>query len=106
MARPIPRDICENQFVFAITYTLDPKTAARLLPSGLDQANRELCLSLREFGFQLHKPDFYLCNNDDLANLFNAMLALKALPWFSASVRDIRAFRVEQWSDFTSFIKS
>jgi virulence-associated protein VapD len=34
------------------------------------------------------------------------MIALRALPWFPASVRDIRAFRVEQWSDFTSFIKS
>ena len=33
------------------------------------------------------------------------MSALKALPWFPASVRDIRAFRVEQWSDFTSLIK-
>ena len=33
------------------------------------------------------------------------MNALKALPWFPACVRDIRAFRVEQWSDFTAFIK-
>ena len=44
--------------------------------------------------------------NEDLANLTKAMTALKSLPWFPASVRDIRAFRVEQWSDFTSFIKS
>jgi virulence-associated protein VapD len=35
-----------------------------------------------------------------------AMHALKALPWFSASVRDIRAFRVEQWSDFTGFMRT
>ena len=33
------------------------------------------------------------------------MNALKAIPWFTASVRDIRAFRVENWSDFTSFMK-
>ena len=47
-----------------------------------------------------------MCQNEDLANLTNAMTALKQLPWFPNSVRDIRAFRVEQWSDFTSFIKS
>ncbi|MDO6082441.1 virulence factor, partial [Neisseria gonorrhoeae] len=28
------------------------------------------------------------------------------LPWFPSSVRDIRAFRIEQWSDFTSLVKS
>jgi virulence-associated protein VapD len=40
----------------------------------------------------------------DLANLFAAMSALKALPWFAGSVREIRAFRVEQWSHFTGFM--
>jgi virulence-associated protein VapD len=33
------------------------------------------------------------------------MTALKSLPWLPASVRDIRAFRVEQWSDFTAIMK-
>ncbi len=43
--------------------------------------------------------------NEDLANLNKAMNALKALPWFPASVRAIRAFRIELWSDYTSFFK-
>ena len=33
------------------------------------------------------------------------MTALKATDWFSGSVRDIRAFRVGYWSDFTPFFK-
>jgi virulence-associated protein VapD len=32
-------------------------------------------------------------------------MALKALPWFPSSVRDIRAFRIEHWSDFTGLVK-
>jgi virulence-associated protein VapD len=40
-----------------------------------------------------------------MAVLFSAMLALRALPWFPDSVRDIRAFRIEQWSDFTPVMK-
>ncbi|HXT78679.1 MAG TPA: hypothetical protein VN702_03875 [Acetobacteraceae bacterium] len=40
-----------------------------------------------------------------MANLFAAIMALKALPWLPASVRNIRAFRVEQWSDFTKLVK-
>ena len=31
---------------------------------------------------------------------------LMALQWFAGCVRDIRAFRIEQWSDFTSTFKS
>ena len=42
---------------------------------------------------------------DDMANLFAALLALKALPWFPLAVRDIRGFRIENWSDFTPIIK-
>ena len=33
------------------------------------------------------------------------MLALKSLTWFQKSVIDIRAFKVEDWSDFTGFMK-
>jgi virulence-associated protein VapD len=43
----------------------------------------------------------YLTNNNDMANLFEAINGLKKIEWFTKSVRDIRAFRVEDWSDFT-----
>ena len=47
----------------------------------------------------------YISQDEDLANLLQAMNALKALPWFPRVVRDIRAFRVEQWSEFTPFMQ-
>jgi len=47
-----------------------------------------------------------LTHRDDLANLFAAIMALKALPWFPASVRDLRAFKVEHWSDLTQLINT
>ena len=40
-----------------------------------------------------------------LSYMFAAILALKALPWLPASVRDLRAFRIEQWSDFTGMVR-
>jgi virulence-associated protein VapD len=45
-------------------------------------------------------------DNEDLANLMLAMNALKAVPWFPKAIRDIRAFRVEQRSDFTGFMQT
>jgi virulence-associated protein VapD len=41
-----------------------------------------------------------------MVSLVRAMEALKKVDWFKKSVRDIRAFRVENWSDFTDFVKS
>ena len=36
----------------------------------------------------------------------NAYYEIKpTIDWFRNSVRDIRAFRIEDWSDFTSVIK-
>ena len=43
--------------------------------------------------------------NNDMANLYMAIEALKNTPWFKDSVRDIRAFKVEDWSDFTPVFK-
>jgi virulence-associated protein VapD len=40
-----------------------------------------------------------------MAVLFRAIDALKKIDWLKNSVRDIRAFKVEDWSDFTSFVK-
>lgn len=45
-------------------------------------------------------------NEDGLGVVFDAMTALKQIDWFRKSVRDIRAFKVEDWSDFTQRIKS
>ena len=46
-----------------------------------------------------------MTNADNLTNLFQAIEALKSLDWFRKSVRDIRGYRVEEWSDFTPIVK-
>ena len=60
---------------------------------------------LRKFEFYNTQGSVYLSNNNDMSNLFRAMNALKSINWFKNSVRDIRAFRVEDWSNFTEFMK-
>lgn len=60
---------------------------------------------MAQYDFFNAQGSLYLTMNDDMANLFAVMNALKSIPWFAASVRDIRAFRVENWSDFTQFMK-
>jgi virulence-associated protein VapD len=47
-----------------------------------------------------------MTRSDDLAKLFLAIETLKRIDWFRKSVRDIRGYKVENWSDFTAIVKN
>ena len=92
--------------MFAVAFDLVVADTERHHPKGVSQAYSDIADALSRFGFRRIQGCVYLSDGEDMANLFQAIMALKALPWFPASVRDIRAFRIEQWSDFSSFIKA
>jgi virulence-associated protein VapD len=91
--------------MFAIAFDLVVADTMRHHPKSVPQAYADIGGALAGFGFERVQGSLYTTPSEDLANLFAAITALKALAWFPASVRDIRAFRVEQWSDFTNFVK-
>jgi virulence-associated protein VapD len=92
--------------MFAIAFDLVVADTADHHPKGVSQAYADIGATLANFGFDRVQGSLYINNSEDLANLFAALMALKALARLPKSVRDIRAFRVEQWSDFTRLIKS
>ncbi len=65
----------------------------------------EIGKELRKYGFYNAQGSVYMTQSSDMSNLFRAMTALKNIGWFQSSVRDIRAFRIEDWSDFTDYMK-
>ena len=75
-------------------------------PKGVSQAYADIGATLANYGFDRVQGSLYITPSEDLANLFAAITSLRALPWLPASIRDIRAFRVEQWSDFTKLVRS
>ena len=91
--------------MLAISFDLDYWGTQMRHPKGLRQAYRDIESALGRYGYVRIQQSVYMGADDDLANLVQAMNALKALPWFGESVKDIRAFRVEQWSDFTPMMK-
>ena len=62
-------------------------------------------MTLRRFGFERVQQSFFIAETDYLSILARAANALKGLPWFPEVVRDVRAFRMENRSDFTAFMK-
>jgi virulence-associated protein VapD len=91
--------------MFAIAFDLVVADAEEFHPKGSSQAYADIGHLLSRFGFERIQGSLYVTKNENLANLFSAMTALRALPWFPSTVRDIRAFRLEQWSDFTPLMK-
>jgi virulence-associated protein VapD len=92
--------------LLAITFDLIESDAERHHPKGVSQAYADIGSVLSARGFERVQGSLYVTSNEDMANLFVAMMDLRALPWLPLSIRDIRAFRIEQWSDFTPIIKA
>jgi len=91
--------------MFAIAFDLVVADAAEHHPRGVTAAYTDIGTTLKRFSFERIQGSVYVSENNDMANLFAALLALKALPWFARVVRDIRGFRIENWSDFTPIIR-
>ncbi|AQR62601.1 virulence factor [Brevundimonas sp. LM2] len=92
--------------MFAIALDLDWHQTALLHLKSLREAYRDVERTVGRYGFHRVQQSVYVTEEGDLTNLFAAMSALKAMPWFPECVTDIRGFRVEDWSDFTPLMKS
>ncbi|MFC4487905.1 virulence factor [Tepidiphilus baoligensis] len=92
--------------MYAVAFDLRVEDTKQHHPKGVRQAYTDIASVLSSYGFNWVQGSLYVTENENMANLFRAIEALRSLPWFPPSVRDIRAFRIEQWSDFTEIVKS
>lgn len=91
--------------MFALAFDLTVSLAAQHHPSGrATNAYADIRKALEARGFQWTQGSLYILDNEDMSILFQAIQDLIALQWFPQCVRDIRAFRVEQWSNFTGVV--
>ena len=91
--------------MFAISFDMTISDLKLHYGDPYNNAYFEISEILEKFDFYRAQGSVYLSTNSDLVNVTRAMIALKNVDWFKNSVRDIRAFRVEDWSNFTEFMK-
>jgi virulence-associated protein VapD len=91
--------------MFAIAFDLVTANVAVHHPKSISSAYTDIGRALGKNGFEWVQGSVYVHKGDNLADLTSAMSALKAMPWFPLVVRDIRGFRVENWSNFTEYMK-
>jgi virulence-associated protein VapD len=91
--------------VFAIAFDLEIADVLKIhrYPA---TAYQQIEKTLATYSFVRKQGSVFVTDRNDMANLFAAILALKKLADFSNYVEDLRAFKIEQWSDFTAFVKT
>lgn len=91
--------------MFAISFDMSVSVLEESYGKPYNRAYFEIKEVLKKNGFEWIQGSTYLTASDDLGNLFRAIEALKKIPWFRESVRDIRGYKVENWSNFTDIVK-
>lgn len=90
---------------YAICFDMNVKLLEQFYGTPYNPAYDEIRTLLRKNGFFWIQGSTYVTNGN-LVALTAAIQALKNVEWFRKSVRDIRAFKIEEWSDFTDFVKT
>lgn len=91
--------------MFAIAFDMIVKNLRENYGEPYNNAYYDISVMMEKYGFYRVQGSLYMTESEDFSSMFSAMMALKSVPWFRKSVRDIRAFRVENWSDFTAIIQ-
>ena len=90
--------------MYAIAFDLIISELKKHYKDPYNNAYAEIKKVLEENGFFWIQGSTY-ATEGNLKVLFRAIQSLKNLRWFCLSVRDIRAFKIEDYSDFTEEFK-
>ena len=92
--------------MFALSFDMNIADLRRHHGEPYNSAYYEIKDALQKHGFYWIQGSTYLIDSNDLSKMFLALQTLKNIDWFRKSVRDIRGYRVEDWSNFTDLVKN
>ena len=92
--------------MFAISFDMSVSSLTEYYGHPYNRAYFEIKKTLKECGFEWIQGSTYLSRSEDMSSMIRAISTLSKIDWFKQSVRDIRGYRVENWSDFTELVKT
>lgn len=94
--------------MYAISFDMEIAKLKDAYGDPYNHAYEEIRALLEKEGFLWKQGSLYVSENEQntLAQVYKAITCLSSIEWFKRSVRDIRAFKVEDWSDFTEIVKT
>lgn len=91
--------------MYAIAFDMSTSDLEEYYGKPYNNAYYEIATILENFDFYRIQGSTYASENRDLGNLMLAIDTLASIEWFANSVKDIRAFRIEDWSNLTRLVK-
>lgn len=91
--------------MYAISFDLEISELEKYYGKPYNNAYFEVSKILYKNGFYRIQGSTYVTESKDMSKLVFAITELSNIEWFANSVKDIRAFRIEDWSNFTEFVK-
>lgn len=94
--------------MYAISFDIDTSKLRENYRECYNNFENEVKDLMEGLGFIEINWLLYFSKNEknDLTTVYKVINKLSNVQWFSDSVRDIRAFKVEDWSDFTEIVKN
>lgn len=92
--------------MYALSFDMVVSDLEQYYGTPYNNAYFEIKALLRKNGFEWIQGSTYMTRSDDLNALVKTIMELSKIDWFKKSVRDIRGFKVESWSDFTELVKN
>ncbi len=94
--------------MYAVSFDMEISKLKDHYGEPYNRAYDEIRALMHNFGFDWIQGSLYISNSQDnnLTKVYKIVNQLSKIDWFKQSVRDIRTFKVEDWSDFTEVVKS
>lgn len=91
--------------MYAISFDMVVSNLKEHFGEPYQKAYYEISKVMFRNGFEWIQGSTYLNKEEDFNSIINVINDLKRIDWFCKSVRDIRGYRVENWSNFTQQFK-
>ncbi|MDR2622356.1 MAG: virulence protein [Dysgonamonadaceae bacterium] len=91
--------------MFAIAFDMIISDLEKYYGIPYHKAYYEIREILKKHSFEWIQGSTYMTASNDMSVVFNAIMDLSDIDWFARSVRDVRGFKVENWSNFTNSVK-
>lgn len=91
--------------MYAIAFDMSISELEKYYGKPYNNAYYEIAYILQEYNFYRIQGSTYATQDRDMGNLMMAVDALASVEWFANSVKDLRAFRIEDWSNLTKVVK-
>lgn len=94
--------------MYAIAFDLKIDDLKKNYGEPYNKAYDEIRQELEKLGFKWTQGSVYMSDDttNSLTHVYKAINLLSRIQWFKDSVRDIRAFKVSDLSDFIDIIKN